>query len=59
MHSSLPNLAGLLMEGVQSVQGTEYYVCTEGEDFNCIIVGYLVIEMNQQPTVSFFFPTFL
>lgn len=43
------------MEGVQSVQGTEYYVCTEGEDFNCIIVGYLVIEMNQQPTVSFFF----
>lgn len=42
------------MEGVQSVQGTEYYVCTEGEDFNCVIAGYLVKEMNQQPTMSFF-----
>lgn len=49
------------MEGVQPVQVTEYYVCTEVDDLNCIIVQYLVTEMNhfiyQKPTTPFF-PTF-
>lgn len=61
MHCSLLNLAGLPMEGVQPVQVTEYYVCTEVDDLNCIIVQYLVTEMNhfiyQKPTTPFF-PTF-
>lgn len=58
MHCTFLNLAGLPVEGLQSRQVTEYYVCRKAEDLNCIIVWYLVVEMNMQSTTPFLPPAF-